>query len=54
MAIILIEYLLAMSLIWDSENWNDALMEQVGFATLFVPAVGVPAGAGDFDGVEIP
>jgi rRNA maturation protein Nop10 len=43
MAIILIEYLLAMSLIWGSEHWGDTLMEQVGFATLFVPTVGVPA-----------
>jgi len=43
MAIILIEYMLGMSLIWGSENWGDALMEQVGFATLFVPTVGMPA-----------
>jgi hypothetical protein len=43
MAIILIEFLLAMTLIWGSEHWGDALMEQVGFATLFIPTVGVPA-----------
>jgi hypothetical protein len=44
MAIVLIEYLLAMSLIWGSAaNMGDPLMEQLAFATLFLPTVGVPA-----------
>jgi hypothetical protein len=43
-ALVVIEYLLAMFVIWGSAaNLGDPLMEQMAFAMLFVPVVGVPA-----------
>jgi hypothetical protein len=44
MAVVLLEYLLGLSLIWGSAtNWSDSLLEQLAFAALFLPAVGLPA-----------